>query len=163
MARVFIGIGSIQGDRLAAISQAARALGAAGGMRVVQMATIRETEPVGPPQAPYLNTVVEIETDLKPMALLECLKTIERQLGRIPAAQRWAARPIDLDILLYHDRVLQEPQLSLPHPRLHERWFVLEPLAQLAPDVMHPVLKRSIAELLADVPSAPARPGTEAG
>ena len=164
MSRVFLGVGSNEGDRLALISTAVRALGAVPGVQLLRMATVIETEPIGgPPQAPYLNTVVEIETDLKPMALLECLKTIERRLGRTPTAQRWAARPIDLYILLYHDRVLQEPQLSIPHPRLHERWFVLEPLAQLAPDIMHPVLKRSIAELLADVPSAPARPGTEAG
>ena len=147
MARVFIGIGSNQGDRLAAISQAARALGAAGGMRVVQMATIRETEPLGPPQAPYLNTVVEVETARAPEELLRTLQDIERRLGRVPSPQRWGPRVIDLDLLLYDDRIIQQPALSIPHPRMQEREFVLEPLAQLAPELIHPVLARSIAAL----------------
>ena len=152
MSRVFIGVGSNEGDRLAMISTAVRAMGAVPSVRLLRMATVIETEPVGgPPQGPYLNTVVEIDTDLEPMALLERLKAIERQLGRAPASERWAARPIDLDILFYDRRIIRDPQLSIPHPRLQERWFVLEPLAQLAPDLMHPTLNRSVAELLATV------------
>lgn len=147
MGRVFIGIGSNQGDRLALISQAVRAISAAGGMRMVQMATIRETEPIGPPQEPYLNTVVEVETDQAPEELLKTLQGIERQLGRSPSPQRWGPRVIDLDLLLYDDRVVQRPGLSIPHPRMHERVFVLEPLAQLAPELVHPVLRQSVAAL----------------
>lgn len=151
MARVFIGIGSNTGDRLQHISDAVRTLGAVDGVRVVQMALIAETEPVGgPPQGPYLNTVAEIETALSPRQLLTVLQDIERRLGRQRTAQRWAPRPIDLDILLYDDRVSQEADLIIPHPRMHERRFVLEPLAQLAPNLVHPVLKRTIAELLTD-------------
>ena len=149
MSRAFIGIGSNEGDRLQHISRAVKALSAVPGIRVVQMATIIETAPVGgPPQGPYLNTVVEIDAEQRPRALLLALKAIEARLGRRPAPQRWAPRPIDLDLLLYEDLVMHEPDLTIPHPRLHERRFVLEPLAQLAPDVVHPVLQRPIGALL---------------
>ena len=147
-ARVFIGVGSNQGDRLEQISKAVRAVGALARVRLCRMATIIETAPVGPPQGPYLNTVIEIDTALSPHELLAALKAIERQFGRIPSAERWAPRPIDLDVLLYDDRVIDEPALRIPHERMHERRFVLEPLAQLAPDVIHPVLKRSISDLV---------------
>lgn len=151
--KVFIGIGSNEGDRLALISQAVRALGAADGIRVVQMATISETEPLGPPQGPYLNTVVELETALPPRELLAVLQTIERRLGRAPSAVRWAPRPIDLDLLLYQDQVIHDERLVIPHPRMHERRFVLEPLAQLAPDLRHPALGQTIAALLDRLPA----------
>ena len=148
MARTFIGIGSNQGNRFELISRAVKALGARPAVRVVQMAMIRETAPVGgPPQGPYLNTVAELETTLVPEELLAVLQDIERQLGRVPSSQRWGPRPIDLDILLYDDRVVRSARLSIPHPRMHERGFVLEPLAQLAPDVIHPLLRQTIAEL----------------
>jgi len=149
MARVFIGVGSNEGNRLTQISSAIKALGAVDGVHVVQMATIIETEPVGgPPQGPYLNTVVELDTVLAPRELLSALKAIEQQLGRKPESERWGPRPIDLDLLLYDDQVIETPELRIPHPRLHERQFVLEPLAQIAPDVVHPLLKQPIAELL---------------
>jgi len=149
MACVFIGIGSNEGNRLAHISQAIKALGAVDGVHVVQMATIIETNPVGgPPQGPYLNTVVELETALTPLELLNALKAIERRFGRAPSSVRWGPRPIDLDILLYDDQVLETPTLIIPHPRMHERQFVLEPLVQIAPDIVHPLLKQPISELL---------------
>ena len=149
MARVFIGVGSNQGDRLTSISRGVQALGAIAGVRVVQMALVAETAPVGgPPQGPYLNTVVEIDTTVPPRELLQLLKAIERQMGRQPSDVRWGPRPIDLDVLLYEDLVVRESDLEIPHPRLHERRFVLEPLTQLAPDVVHPVLKQSIKALL---------------
>lgn len=160
MARVFIGVGSNEGDRLENISTAAQRLGAAPGVRVIQMAAIRETAAVGgPAQGPYLNTVVELDTSRAPRELLNVLQGIEQSLGRAPSQERWGPRPIDLDLLLYDDRVMQEPDLAVPHPRMHERWFVLEPLAQLAPDLVHPVLRRPISSLLERVLSPqPASP-----
>ena len=150
MSRVFIGVGTNQGNRLEQISRAVKALGALDRVRLVQMAMIMETDPVGgPPQDPYLNTVAELDTTLTPHELLAVLQGIERQLGRVPSAERWGPRPIDLDVLLYDDRVIRDTHLSIPHPRMHERRFVLEPLAQLAPDAVHPVLKQTIAELSA--------------
>ena len=152
MARIFLGIGSNEGDRLEQISRAVRGMRAIPGIELERMATIYETEPVGPPQPKYLNTVVEIATALEPRRLLDALKALERRLGRALSTQRWGPRVIDLDILLYDDRVLDEPALSIPHPRMHERRFVLEPLAQLVPDLIHPVLKQTIARLLATLP-----------
>ena len=147
MARVFIGVGSNEGHRLEAIFLAARSLSAVNGVQLVRMAAITETEPVGPPQGLYLNTVIELDTALEPKALLGSLQEIERRLGRRPSTERWGPRPIDLDLLLYGDRVIQDPELTIPHPRLHERLFVLEPLAQLAPEMLHPLLKEPIASL----------------
>jgi len=157
MSRAFIGVGSNEGERLERISSAIRALAATPQVRVVQMAMIIETEPVGgPPQPAYLNTVLELDTSLEPMELLRTLQRIEQRLGRQPSAQRWSPRPIDLDVLLYDDRVVQQPTLCIPHPRMQERRFVLEPFAQLAPDVVHPVLRRTVKELLAELVSASA-------
>ncbi|HBH97611.1 MAG TPA: 2-amino-4-hydroxy-6-hydroxymethyldihydropteridine diphosphokinase, partial [Candidatus Omnitrophica bacterium] len=112
-----------------------------------------EPPPLGPPQRDYLNTVVEVETTLPPQELLECVKRLEQQLGRAPSSQRWGPRIIDVDILLYEDRIVEEERLTIPHPQLHQRRFVLEPLAQLAPDLVHPVLKRTVQELLEELTS----------
>lgn len=148
MARVFVGLGSNEGERLEHLSQAIKRLAASPSIRLVQMAPIYETKPVGgPPQPDFLNSVVELDTSLSPPALLAHLQQLERDLGRMPSA-RWGPRAIDLDLLFYDERVLHEPHLIIPHPRLHERAFVLAPLAQLAPQFVHPVLRRSIAQLL---------------
>ena len=152
MARVFIGIGSNEGDRLEHVSRAIQRLSHTPGIQVSRMATIYDTEPLGPPQPEYLNTVIELDTALSPQQLLDALKLLERQLGRVPSAKRWGPRVIDLDILLYDDRVLNEPALIIPHPRMHERRFVLEPLAQLAPTLVHPVLHKTVEELLVSLP-----------
>ena len=158
MSRVFVGVGSNEGDRLALISQAVKTLALVPQIQIVQMAVITETEPVGgPPQGPYLNTVVEVETTLTPQVLLERLQEIERVFGRSASAERWSPRTMDLDLLSYEDRIVQDAQLTLPHPRLHERRFVLEPLAQLAPDWVHPVLRKTVRELLAALPPSAAR------
>ena len=149
MSRTFIGVGANVGDRLWFISAAIDALVQERGVHVEQIAPIIETEPVGgPPQGAYLNTVVELTTSLAPRSLLELLKDIERRLGRRGTGERWGPRVIDLDLLLCDDVVMHEPDLTLPHPRLHERRFVLEPMAQLAPALQHPTIKQSIAVLL---------------
>ncbi len=154
--RVFIGIGANEGNRYYAIAEAVKRLGMVNGVWVLQMAPIIETEPVGgPPQGQFLNTVIAIRTTLDPHSLLGVLQDIERHLGRPPVRERWGPRVIDLDLLLYNDVMLHDAALSLPHPRMHERRFVLEPLAYLAPELIHPTLGQSIATLAAQVAHAP--------
>jgi 2-amino-4-hydroxy-6-hydroxymethyldihydropteridine diphosphokinase len=133
MVRAYVGLGANLGDREAAIRAAAERLGA------VRLSTIRETEPWGYEDQPrFLNAVAELETDLSPRALLDRLLEIERELGRTRDGPRWGPRTIDLDLLLYDDERLDEPGLTVPHPRLHERRFVLEPLAELDPGLEVP-------------------------
>ena len=102
----------------------------------------------GPPQGMYLNGAVEIQTRLDPPTLLLRLQEIERVLGRPEPHERWGPRVIDLDLLAYDDKIIEEPGLTLPHPQLHERPFVLAPLAEFAPGWIHPRLKRTAKELL---------------
>jgi len=123
--------------------------------RLTAFSPVYETEPVGPiAQGPFLNAVAQLDTELDPLALRAALVELEERAGREPLEQRtrWGPRPLDLDVLLYDDEVIQTPQLQVPHPRLHERKFVLQPLNDLAPDVVHPVLGTTIAELLKRMP-----------
>ena len=139
------------GDRLANLSKAAQELSRLPATQLIQMATILETQAVGgPPQDDFLNTVVEVSTELTPRQLLSELQALERRLGRLPGP-RWGPRVIDLDLLFYEACVIQEPDLVVPHPRAHERRFVLEPLAQLAPQMIHPILKQTVTHLLEQV------------
>lgn len=122
--------------------------------RLVGFSPVYETAPVGPvAQGDFLNAAAEIETELAPESLLEAMAAIEVRAGREPRDRRqhWGPRTLDMDLLLYDQQVLSTPTLTVPHPRLHERWFVLRPLADLDPGAMHPVLRRSIGELLAEV------------
>jgi 2-amino-4-hydroxy-6-hydroxymethyldihydropteridine diphosphokinase len=137
VARAFVGLGSNLGDREATIRSALAELGATPGIEVRAVSQLRETDPVGYVDQPrFLNGAAELETTLEPRELLAVLLGIERRFGRDRAAgPRFGPRTLDLDLLLYDDLVLAEPGLELPHPRLHERLFVLEPLAELDPDL----------------------------
>jgi 2-amino-4-hydroxy-6-hydroxymethyldihydropteridine diphosphokinase len=131
----YVGLGANLGDREATVRRAAELLGAA------RVSTLIETEPWGYADQPrFVNAVAELETDKSPRALLERLLEIERELGRTREGPRYGPRTIDLDLLLYGDEQLEEPGLVVPHPRLRERAFVLEPLAELAPELVVPGL-----------------------
>jgi 2-amino-4-hydroxy-6-hydroxymethyldihydropteridine diphosphokinase len=146
--RAYVGLGANLGDRERAIRQAAELIGAA------RLSTIRETEPWGLEGQPrFLNAVAELETELPPRVLLERLLEVERSLGRTREGPRWGPRTIDLDLLLYGDRELDEPGLTVPHPHLHEREFVLEPLAELDPKLVVPG-RGMVSDLLAGLQSA---------
>ncbi|MEL6796754.1 MAG: 2-amino-4-hydroxy-6-hydroxymethyldihydropteridine diphosphokinase, partial [Planctomycetota bacterium] len=128
-------------------------LDALPSIAVVRTSSVIETEPVGPQdQGPYLNAAAVLETTLRPHELLECMLGVEHWLGRDRSReQRWGPRTIDLDLLSYRDTVLRTPELTLPHPRLHERGFVLRPLAEIAPYAVIPGLNSTPTELLAEL------------
>jgi len=144
----YVGLGSNLGDRERQLRAAAAAIGAR------RLSTIRETAPWGvEDQPPFLNAVAELDTELAPRALLERLLEVERSLGRERSREtRWGPRAIDLDLLLYGDRTIDEPGLAVPHPWLHERLFVLEPLAQLDPELAIPG-RGTVREVLAGLQS----------
>jgi 2-amino-4-hydroxy-6-hydroxymethyldihydropteridine diphosphokinase len=131
--RAYIGVGANLGDREATIRAALAALPG-----IVGVSQLRETDPVGVvDQPPFLNGAVAVETDFSPRELLDALLAVERELGR-ERRERWGPRTIDLDLLLYGDETIDEPGLTVPHPRLHERRFALEPLIDLDPELAIP-------------------------
>jgi 2-amino-4-hydroxy-6-hydroxymethyldihydropteridine diphosphokinase len=143
----YIALGSNLGDRLAHLRQAVRALRELG--EVESVSPVYETEPVGYADQPrFLNAVLRLRTELSPRELLERMQEIERQAGRVRPFPN-APRTLDLDLILYDDTVMETPELTLPHPRFHERAFVLRPLVDIAPDVVHPLLDLTAREMLA--------------
>lgn len=143
---VYLALGSNLGDRLSNLEAALAALPPA--VRLMVASSVYETPPWGYLDQPaFLNQVVKVKTDLPPGELLTCLKALEVELGRVDSV-RYGPRVIDLDILFYDDLVLEIPGLTIPHPRLHERAFVLLPLADMAPELRHPVEGATVVELL---------------
>jgi 2-amino-4-hydroxy-6-hydroxymethyldihydropteridine diphosphokinase len=141
VATAYIGLGSNLGDREAMLRRALALLNGSRGIEVLAVSRFRETEPVGFTDQPrFVNAVAELETELEPRPLLEALLGVEQALGRTREGPRFGPRTIDLDLLVYEDRVVDEPGLRVPHPRLHERAFVLEPLAELRPALIVPGL-----------------------
>ena len=147
MTRAYVGLGANLGPREQTLRGAVDLLAATDGVDVLAVSELRETEPVGVvDQPPFLNGAVALETTLSPRALLDLLLEVERSLGRV-REERWGPRLIDLDLLVYGDEVIDEPRLRVPHPRLHERPFALEPLAELDPALEIPGRGR-VSELL---------------
>ena len=158
MVNAYIAIGSNLGSRQDAIRTALARLSEVPGTMVTAVATFRETEPVDAPPGSgrFINSAIAIETSLSATDLLLRLIQIEREMGRFRAEEgevRNAPRVLDLDLLMYADLTLSQPDLTLPHPRMHERRFVLEPLAEIAPHAIHPITGKSIQTLLDELPS----------
>ena len=159
--RAFIGLGTNLGDRAANYRQAIQRLGHLPESRIARQSSIYETEPVGDIEGTFLNGVVELDTEMSADLLMRRLLAIERAMGRRrgsgrkPSAdsRKYQPRIIDLDLLFFDKEIIHTPPLTVPHPRLHERRFVLAPMAELAPALIHPELNVSISELLARLKS----------
>ncbi len=153
--RAYVGLGGNVGDRGTYLRRAVERLRSEPDVEIVAVSRVRETEPVGYRDQPrFLNAVVALEAALPPRALLDRLLAIERELGRERNGPRYGPRTIDLDLLLYGDERVDEPGLVVPHPRLAERRFVLEPLVELAPELVLPDGRRA-ADLLTALPDEP--------
>jgi 2-amino-4-hydroxy-6-hydroxymethyldihydropteridine diphosphokinase len=151
---VFIGFGSNLGNRVDFCDRAVTLIGLLPNSRLLAVSSLYETEPVADAGAPgdgwFLNGVVQIETDITPQSLHTVCREIEKALGRDPG-HRSGPRTMDLDILFYRDWTIREAQLTVPHPRLHLRRFVLEPLVELEPTLVHPVLRQTVSHLRAQL------------
>lgn len=139
MTRAYVGLGANLGDRERTLRAAVDALAAEDGIEVVGVSTLRDTDPVGVGEQPcFLNGVVALDTTLAARELLDLLLVVEQRFGRVRVPGEHGPRTLDLDLLLYGDEQIDEPGLTVPHPRIHERSFVLEPLAELAPGLLVP-------------------------
>ena len=148
--RAFIGIGSNLGERRSNCREARRRIGELPKTRVVKESSLYESEPHGDAKTWFANSVIEIETELSATELLKKLQAIEEDMGRKRLkGKKWGSRVIDLDILLFDNEIIDKRNLKVPHPRIPERRFVLLPLSELAPQLIHPALGQSVSELLA--------------
>jgi 2-amino-4-hydroxy-6-hydroxymethyldihydropteridine diphosphokinase len=147
-----IGLGSNLGDRVVNLEGAIVALSKTPGVAVLKVSSFHETEPVGGPagQGMFLNAAAALETTLDPNSLLHVLQEIEGRFGRVRTV-RWGERTLDLDLLLFDDRIIQTSEIEIPHPRINTRRFVLEPLLEVAPGAVDPITKRAYADILADL------------
>ena len=149
--QVYIGIGSNLGNKRENYLEALERIAKIPKARIIKESSVYESQPHGDSKEWYINGVIEIETEIKPELLLKKFKNIERAMGRKKVRKKWGARIIDLDILLYDSLVLNKKNLKIPHPEMHQRKFVLIPLSELAPQVVHPVLGSTISELVVGV------------
>lgn len=148
MTTIYLSFGSNLGNKLENIRQALKLLNETNGIKITKVSSIYETAPVGGVEQDYfLNGVCELETELTPYELLEAIQSIEYALKRVRKVH-WGPRTLDLDILLFEDTVMNEARLTIPHPYMHERSFVLIPMNEIAPDVTHPVLHKTIHEMV---------------
>jgi 2-amino-4-hydroxy-6-hydroxymethyldihydropteridine diphosphokinase len=155
--RAYVAVGSNLGDRWARLAQAARALRGAPGVAVARGSRVWDAAPVGPPQPRYLNAVLELETTRTPGALLALLRQVEQAAGRTRDVH-WGARTLDLDLLIHGDLTVREPGLTVPHPGMESRRFVLAPLAELHPELIVPGLGVSVWRLLEESPELDLEP-----
>ncbi|MDI6852821.1 MAG: 2-amino-4-hydroxy-6-hydroxymethyldihydropteridine diphosphokinase [Deltaproteobacteria bacterium] len=150
----YIGLGANLGEPRRQVEEAIRRLDEAEEVEVLKASRLYLTPPLGPPGQPwYVNAAVKVKTRLTPEELLRVLIGIERAMGRV-RGERWGPRLIDLDLLLYNGEVIAGPELTVPHPEMHRRAFVLAPLAEISPEARHPVLNKTAAELWAELDAA---------
>jgi len=149
--QVYIGIGSNLGNKRENYLEALERIAKLPKTRIIKESSVYESQPHGDSKEWYINGVIEIETEMKPELLLTKFKNIERAMGRKKVRKRWGARIMDLDILLYDSLIMNKKNLKIPHPEMHQRKFVLIPLSELGPQMIHPVLGSSISELLVGV------------
>lgn len=143
--RVFLGLGSNLGDREARVREALTQIAVLPGTRVVRVSSLRETVPWGvEEQPPFINGAAEIRTELEPLPLLDALKQVETRIGR-SRTYRWGPRVIDIDVLVYGERRLETPRLTIPHPQILERPFVVQPLEEIAPEVLEELRRAAVS------------------